>query len=300
MSPPIGQTSPDLLLRHLRYLESRDMSPVTVKARRLVVERFAIWLQRPAATATTSDLEAYLESRRTAAGRKSTALSPNTVRNEITHLRSFFIWLRRHQYRDDDPTSLVDAPRLVRPAIPAADDQAITAALQRASDEDRAILVLAAFAGLRACEVAALQWRDVDAAKATITVRNGKGRRSRTVAMSEPVAAALAALPRMNEVVVRRRDGAPGPNLPGQISKRATALLGGRAAGFTLHQLRHRFATAAYAGTHNLRAVQDALGHSSPNTTAIYAHTRHEDLYAAAAAAAALSLPEVLATPKGG
>lgn len=265
------------------------MSPVTVKARRIVMQRFAAWLGHSPATATAEQVEAYLEHRRAAVGRKATVVSPNTIRNEITHLRSWFLWLRRHGHRADDPTSLIDAPRLVKPAIPAADDKAISEALAKASDADRVILVLSAFAGLRASEVAGLQWPDVDTTRATITVRNGKGRKTRTVAMSEPVAAALAVLPRLSEVVIPRADGKPGANLPNQISKRATALLGGRAAGYTLHQLRHRFATAAYAGTHNLRAVQDALGHSSPNTTAIYAHTRGEDLHAAAAAAAALS-----------
>lgn len=41
--------------------------------------------------------------------------------------------------------------------------------------------------------------------------------------------------------------------------------------GWTLHTLRHRFATAAYAATRDLRAVQDLLGHARPETTARYA-----------------------------
>ena len=38
------------------------------------------------------------------------------------------------------------------------------------------------------------------------------------------------------------------------------------------HALRHTFATQVYAATKDLRLVQDALGHSSPQTTAKYAH----------------------------
>jgi site-specific recombinase XerD len=40
--------------------------------------------------------------------------------------------------------------------------------------------------------------------------------------------------------------------------------------GITAHQLRHRFATAAYAHQRDLRAVQELLGHASPATTARY------------------------------
>jgi integrase/recombinase XerD len=37
------------------------------------------------------------------------------------------------------------------------------------------------------------------------------------------------------------------------------------------HALRHTAATLAYRYSHDLRAVQDLLGHSDPRTTARYA-----------------------------
>jgi site-specific recombinase XerC len=40
--------------------------------------------------------------------------------------------------------------------------------------------------------------------------------------------------------------------------------------GWTAHKLRHRFATAAYAGNRGLLAVQQLLGHSKPETTQRY------------------------------
>ena len=43
------------------------------------------------------------------------------------------------------------------------------------------------------------------------------------------------------------------------------------AKGITPHALRHYFATRIYQTTHDLAVTQTALGHSSPNTTRIYA-----------------------------
>ena len=275
---------------HLQHMRARGLSALTIKARSLVLARLEIYLAATPSGATTTSLETYLHMRRACPGRSGGYVSPNTIRNELAHLRAYYGWLVRHEYRREDPTARLDMPRLVKADVQPADDDAIAEALARTNDDDRIILVLSAFGGLRASEIANLTWGEVDLRRSTITIRRGKGGKTRIVGVSQPVRDVLLALPHRQGPVVRRRDGQPKPNAPGQISKRASALLGGRAAGFTLHQLRHRFATAAYAGTRDLRSVQDALGHSSPQTTALYAHTRGEALQAAADAAATLHL----------
>lgn len=57
-----------------------------------------------------------------------------------------------------------------------------------------------------------------------------------------------------------------------------TAALGHEA---TTHTLRHRAATVAYRGTRDLRAVQELLGHSRPETTAGYVAIEDEAIRAA-------------------
>ncbi|RME62723.1 MAG: hypothetical protein D6790_05855 [Caldilineae bacterium] len=52
-----------------------------------------------------------------------------------------------------------------------------------------------------------------------------------------------------------------------RLAKRANLA----AKGITPHALRHYFATRIYQTTHDLAVTQTALGHSSPNTTRIYA-----------------------------
>lgn len=48
--------------------------------------------------------------------------------------------------------------------------------------------------------------------------------------------------------------------------------------GVTGHALRHRFATKAYAVNRDLFAVQQLLGHASPNTTQAYVKVPEESL----------------------
>jgi site-specific recombinase XerD len=55
----------------------------------------------------------------------------------------------------------------------------------------------------------------------------------------------------------------------------------------TAHSLRHRFATTIYEETRDLRLTQELMGHTSPETTAIYTQANHAG---AAAAVAALTV----------
>lgn len=84
----------------------------------------------------------------------------------------------------------------------------------------------------------------------------------------------------------------PGPIFPGRVngmispayvSKLLSAVL---PEGVTGHKLRHRFATRAYRNSnHNLRAVQQLLGHASIATTQVYTEVDSDELRQAALSA---------------
>ncbi len=61
------------------------------------------------------------------------------------------------------------------------------------------------------------------------------------------------------------------PITPARVSAACNLYLQKVRAGASLHQLRHFFGTALYKTSQDIRLVQEALGHSSPNITAIYA-----------------------------
>ena len=108
----------------------------------------------------------------------------------------------------------------------------------------------------------------------------GKGGKVRRVPIHPRLAAALVGL-----------DGwaFPSPRRPGRpvtadyVADRLEQVL---PKGYTAHNLRHRFATMAYRGSHDLRAVQQLLGHSDPGTTARYTLVGDDELTAAVLAVA--------------
>lgn len=148
-------------------------------------------------------------------------------------------------------------------------------AMGAADARTRLILCLGACAGLRASEISAVHGRDVveDACGVSLTVA-GKGGRVRLV----PLASWLA-----RSVVSACTAGGGwcfpskyGGHISGaHISKLAAEVLRD---GWTLHTLRHRFATAAYSAERDLLAVQRLLGHASVATTQRYAAPPDEAL----------------------
>ncbi len=275
-----------LVEMHMDALRRRWLSPLTLKSRRGTLRRFGRWLGAPPVGATEGDLRDYIDDRRAGKVGRGQPLSDDSTRNEIANLRAYYQWLVRFEYRTDDPSARLNMPRTAHQPVTAIPDHVLAAALEVADPWDTAILALSGFAGLRAGEIADLDWRDVDPRRGVLIVRRGKGGKSRTIPLAAPLVSVLDALPERVGKVIPRRDGAPGPNAPYRISHRASLLLGGRRSGYTLHQCRHRFATAAYAGTRDIDAVQKLLGHSSPAVTSIYVDTLAEASRAAVDAAA--------------
>lgn len=157
------------------------------------------------------------------------------------------------------PVVTPGAPR-PRPAP----ESAYRAALGAAEPRVRLILRLAAEVGLRRAEIAAIHSRDlVDDLLGWSLVVHGKGGRERVVPLPTPLALEL-------------RAGGDGWVFPGadhgHLSPRWVGKLATRVMpeGWTIHTLRHRFATRAYGLDRDLLVVQTLLGHASPVTTRRY------------------------------
>src|SRR4051812_6116771 len=158
-----------------------------------------------------------------------------------------------------------------------------------ADEQDGAIFLTAAFAGLRRGELCALRWRDVDFAKRAIRVETSvvggvadatKGGRGRAVPMVREVAEALARLGQRGYLLDRDDPVFPGEGgwLDGSALRRRFVAACERAELRVLrfHDLRHTFGSNAINRA-SVVQVQAWMGHVDSRTTMRYLHHKSLD-----------------------
>jgi len=256
-----------IVMAHLRQLELRGQSPDTVACRRRALARMARALPVPLLEASPADLLAW---------RAGLSVGPGTVVGYVSHAREFYRWAVRSGLIESSPAERLPVPRVSRRLPRPIGEDALTAAVLAAPPRVRPWLVLAGWAGLRAKEIAYLRRECLLETQRSpvliVAAEATKGHAERVVPLSGFVIRELviAGLPRSGWVF-RRRDGQPGPNRPWIVSQLSNAYLHDLGIADTLHSLRHRFGTQAYARRRDLRMVQELLGHAHPGTTAGYA-----------------------------
>jgi integrase/recombinase XerD len=236
------------------------------------------------ATGDGAMLHAYM------AGLGAAGLAPRSAARRLSALRQFHRFLLAEGVREDDPTVLLDTPRLA-PALPkylAEDEVDALLAAARARPPAQALPATAALellyaTGLRVSELLALPATALRGDVALLAIR-GKGGKERLVPLSDAAKTAAAAL-----LAARRR---PSPWLfPGRgkqaMTRQGFGLLLKRVAldarldpaRVSPHVLRHSFASHMLARGADLRSLQLLLGHSDIATTQIYTHVLAERLH---------------------
>lgn len=188
---------------------------------------------------------------------------PETRKAYRNTISSFFRWLHKSGRRSDDPS--LDVPRVKKPhAHPRpCPDRYIAAAMEMATPSERLMIRLGAECGLRRGEIARVHSDDVvaDSAGRSLIVR-GKGDKQRIVPLPDDLAGIIM--------------DARGYLFPGRFGGHVEeSYIGDHISrllpdGYAAHTLRHRFATTAYAATHDLFVVAELLGHESVEATEHY------------------------------
>lgn len=236
-------------------LRAAGLSAQTIKSRRYKMVHLATLLMPsgPEDVTTEQIVQAFARQQWKPETRKA-------YRNTIS---SFFRWLHKSGRRSDDPS--LDVPRVKKPhAHPRpCPDRYIAAAMKMATTSERLMIRLGAECGLRRGEIARVHSDDVvaDSAGRSLIVR-GKGDKQRIVPLPDDLAG----------IIMDARDYLFPGRFGGHVEE---SYIGDHISrllpdGYAAHTLRHRFATTAYAATHDLFVVAELLGHESVETTEHY------------------------------
>jgi integrase/recombinase XerD len=223
------------------------------------------------------------------AGLQRAGLAARTASRRLSALRQFHRFLLREGVRSDDPTSLLDAPRLPRTLPKYLTEQEVDALLAAANRWEgrrgalaRATLEILYATGLRVSELLSLP-RSALAGDAAMLLIKGKGGKERIVPLSDAAKTAAAALVAMQD---KTRFLFPGRDPRRALTRQAFFLLlkqlaleaGLDPARLSPHVLRHSFASHLLAHGADLRSLQLLLGHADIATTQIYTHVLAERL----------------------
>ncbi|WP_374164638.1 site-specific tyrosine recombinase XerD [Arcticibacter sp. MXS-1] len=268
------------------YLKlERSLSSNTVEAYLRDVEKLEQYceiLGRSPETVSTQDLKDFIKWIN-----ELGMLAPTQAR-VLSGIKSFFRYLLLEGRREDDPSSLLESPRMSRKlpdTLSIHDIQSLIDAIDLSKPEgirNKAILEVLYGCGLRVSELTNLKlsnlYLDIEFIKVT-----GKGDKERLVPIGSEAVRHLKIY--LEEVRVHL-DIKHGNQDFVFLNRRGTAL--SRVMVFLIikdlaekiglkkkispHTFRHSFATHLIEGGADLRAVQDMLGHESILTTEIYTH----------------------------
>ena len=217
-------------------------------------------------------------------------LAARSQARRLSALRQFHRFLLREGVRPDDPTELLDAPRLPRALPKYLSEPEVDALLAAARGRPGrpGLLAVAALeilyaTGLRVSELLALP-RVALAGDAAVLLIRGKGGRERIVPLSTPARETAAAL--RAACIDRGRWLFPGRDARRPMTRQGFALLlkqvalaaGVAPSRVSPHVLRHSFASHLLARGADLRSLQLLLGHADIATTQIYTHVLAERL----------------------
>jgi len=215
-------------------------------------------------------------------------IAPRSQARIISGIKSLFKFLCLDGYRDDDPSELLEAPKIGRhlpDVLSVGEIDQIIKQINLSMPEgqrNRAMIETMYSCGLRVSELCSLKMEDLFLNEGFIRV-TGKGSKQRLVPISDRAVheIELYLMDRCHidikqgaepYLFLSKRRGRPLSRIMVfDIVKNLTAMAGIDKT-VSPHTFRHSFATHLLEGGANLRAIQCMLGHEKISTTEIYTH----------------------------
>lgn len=281
----------------------RDYSPHTIADYELTFRRFQSWVGkgRHIETIAPQDIDGFLQDLA-----DTHQLAAKTRLNAWIALSAFWTWAETALDIPHILRGRVRRPRPHRPIIEPFDQKEVKAVLDAVktsagwahvyarnirskrdtAERDRAIILVLLDTGIRASELVGLEVRDFDQSHGRLTIRHGKGDKSRNVWLGDTARAGLwkylasrsDARPTAPLFCTRRGRALDRTNL-GHMLQRAGQRAG--VAGVHPHRFRHTFAINYLRNGGDVLHLQAVLGHETMDTVRNYVRLAQIDLASA-------------------
>ncbi|MDO4641011.1 MAG: tyrosine-type recombinase/integrase [Neisseria sp.] len=207
--------------------------------------------------------------------------NPRSMARKLSVWRQYCDWLAQQGFLTGNPIENLKAPKPSQRLPKAVEQETLNRLLDNDTDNealslrDKAIFELIYGSGLRLSEVCTLNLNDIMLQDGWVHVL-GKGNKERNVPLSRKSIEALQAyLPQRHaahneSALFTNRFGRRLGTRQIQNRLREWALKQGSPQHLSPHMLRHSYASHLLQSSHNIRAVQELLGHSDLATTQIY------------------------------
>jgi site-specific recombinase XerD len=227
-------------------------------------------------------------------GRTERKWSSNTFIVYHKTLLVFFRWCSDNGYLSKNPLLAIPLPKLEKKLPSKLTKQTALTLLEIVYNypyghsflryRNHAIFSVLIFAGIRKQELLNLKFADVDIVNLTIFIRQGKGAKDRIIPMSYTLAQTL-----QKYITERSRLRKTGPDFFSSLRFDTGLTANGlrrivehfrNCSGifFTVHKLRHTFATLMLEGGCDIYSLSKMMGHSDIKTTTIYLSASAEHL----------------------
>ena len=256
------------ILNKLRVeLKIRGFSPLTVRSYSFFVEKFLGRNNKNFTELNEDDAKAYLSE-------MFDTKSKNTIMLAAASLKFFYTEILKKEFsqvkmpKKDSKLPEVLIKDEVKKLIDSTDN-----------NKSRLIISLLYSSGLRVSELVNLKVEDLNLQKGIGWVRKGKGGKDRQIIISNNLANELKGYleNKKDNIYVFSKEKALTTRNIQKIIKR-TKERAGINKKVTPHTLRHSFATHLLEQGTDIRMIQVLLGHSSLNTTQVYAHISSEQI----------------------
>jgi len=223
--------------------------------------------------------------------KRNQKISPRSINRQLSTLRSFYRYLMREGILQENKVMNITALKTSYPLPKALEVDQVSRLLNGLPTDsvsairDAALVELLYSAGLRVSEIVSLNLEDLDLAEQQTTIV-GKGKKTRIALIGRLAAKALHAWLIARNQLAHSNEKALFLNKNGKrLSVRSVqyqlsrmGIQQGLETRLHPHRLRHSFASHLLESSHDLRGVQELLGHADLSSTQIYTKLNFQHL----------------------